>query len=186
MMRFMPAPAAAYRPTLLDYLLLLLGAGTSLYLMRLHPMHAEAEESLTEPLLREFVAFLPEPMRLSEGIVLLWPVFFAIERVRGRKQSLTAAEWLWVISWIGIALLTGLSAWEKWGVLPEFLQSYSAKPWLLWYVIFVPSMAALAAILVPVGLFRFGQQPWTHSLGLALVLWPALPLAGILLLGKFV
>jgi hypothetical protein len=174
------------RPTLADYCLLLLGCGLSLYLIRLGPMPAAAEESRTDPGLREVVALLPETMRLPEGVLLLWPVFLALQRLRGRRQGLTFGEWLWVLAWLGTALLTGLSAWERWGTLPEFAQPYTAKPRLLWYVLLVPSMAALAGVLALGGLLRRVPAPWTHTCGLALVLWPVAPLAGILLLGKFV
>jgi hypothetical protein len=108
-----PVPYTS-RPTLVDYYLLLLGCGLSLYLTRLGPMPAAAEESRTDPGLREFVALLPEAMRLPEGVLLLWPVFLALQRLRGRRQGLTFGEWLWVLAWLGTALLTGLSAWERW------------------------------------------------------------------------
>ena len=175
------------RPTLLDYLLLLLGCGVSLYLVRLGPLWVEPGEHVTNPILYEVVAsYLPTAMRLPEGVLLLGPVFFVLQVVLGRRQGPTGAEWLWVLAWLGTALLTGLSAWERWGTLPEFAQPYTAKPRLLWYVLLVPSMAALAGVLALGGLLRRVPAPWTHTCGLALVLWPVAPLAGILLLGKFV
>jgi hypothetical protein len=174
------------RPTLVDYWLLLLGCGLSLYLIRTGPMPAEADDSRTDPVLREFVAALPDMMRLPEGVLLLWPVFLALQRVRGRKLGLTFGEWLWVLAWLGTALLAGLSAWQKWGVLPEFVQPYAAKPRVVWYVVVMPSMAALAGVMALGGLLRRIPAPWTHSCGLALVIWPVAPLSGILLWGKFV
>jgi hypothetical protein len=165
-----------------DYVLLLGGASLSLYLMQLGPLTAEAAEGATA-FAALLAAFLPGPMRLTEGVVLLWPLFFVTQRLRGRKEGLTAVEWLWVISWIGIAVLTLLAALEGAGGLPESLHRYAAAPRKLWYYIFAPSMAALAVVLGLGGMFRRGAAPWTHSFGTALVLWPAAPLAGIVALG---
>jgi hypothetical protein len=58
-------------------------------------------------------------------------------------------------------------------------------PRKLWYLIFVPSMAGLAVVLGLAGLLRRGPAPWTHTFGVALILWPVAPLAGILAFGKF-
>jgi probable H4MPT-linked C1 transfer pathway protein len=174
------------RPTLLDYLLLLLGCGVSLYLVRLGPLWVEPGEHVTGPVLAEIVAtFLPTVMRLPEGVLLLGPVFFVLQVVLGRRQGPTGAEWLWVLAWLGTALLTGLSAWARTDTVPEVIQPYVYKPLLLWYLIFVPAMAALALVLAVLGLASSVPKPWTHQLGLALILWPALPLGAIFTLGNF-
>jgi hypothetical protein len=52
-------------------------------------------------------------------------------------------------------------------------------------MVLVPSLALIAAILALLTLFHREPPPWTHHLGLALILWPVLPLVGMLLLGKF-
>jgi probable H4MPT-linked C1 transfer pathway protein len=174
------------RPTLLDYLLLLLGCGVSLYLVRLGPLWVEPGEHVTGPVLAEVVAtFLPTVMRLPEGVLLLGPVFFVLQVVLGRRQGPTGAEWLWVLAWLGTAGLTGLSAWARTDTVPEMIQPYVHKPLLLWYLIFVPAMAALALVLAVLGLASSVPKPWTHQLGLALILWPALPLGAIFTLGNF-
>src|SRR3954469_15579497 len=110
------------RPSLVDYFLLLLGCSLSLFLVRsLGRITVTPNDGLSEPL-ADLTAALGDLMRMPEGIVLLWPVFLLFQKLRGRKQGLTAGEWLWVIAWLGVALLTGLSAWEKWwGPLPEWL-----------------------------------------------------------------
>src|SRR5947209_3370417 len=102
-----------------------------------------------------------------------------------RRQGPTGAEWLWVLAWLGTALLTGLSAWARTDMLPEVLQPYVHKALLLWYLIFVPAMAALALVLAVLGLASSVPKPWTHQFGLALILWPALPLGAIFTLGNF-
>ncbi len=176
------SPPLPLRPSLADYLLLLGGASLSLYLMLLSPLTAEAGTN-APPATAVLVAFLPAPMRLTEGIVLLWPLFFVTQWLRGRKEGLTSVEWLWVISWIGVAVLTVVAALENAGGLPESLLKYAAAPRKLWYYIFAPSMAALAVMLSLGGLLRRGPAPWTHSFGIALILWPLAPLAGIVALG---
>jgi hypothetical protein len=173
------------RPALVDYLFMLGGCGLSLYLMEIKPLHASPAEGLEGSFTRYFVEFLPRPLRLTEGILLLWPVFFTTQLLRRRREPLTAAEWLWVVSWVGVALLTGLTAWETSGTLPEVLLPHTTVPAKLWYVICVPSMAALAVVLGLAGLLRRGPAPWTHSFAFALIVWPVAPLVGILTLGQF-
>jgi hypothetical protein len=168
-----------------DYLLLLGGCGLSLYLMDLKPLHTGPAEGVSGDFARSFAVFLARPLRLTEGIILLWPAFYLTQLVRRRREPLTGAEWLWVVSWLGVALLTALAAWENAGTLPELLRPYVQAPRKLWYVVFVPSMAALAVVLGFAGLLRRGPAPWSHTLAMALILWPIVPLAGILAVGHF-
>jgi hypothetical protein len=176
-------PVAPVRPTIVDYFLMLAGYSLSLFLIRLSPWKLDAKEGLAAPL-ADLVGSLGDIMRLTEGVALLWPLFLATQSLRGRTTSLTAGEWLWVIAWVCVALLTGLAAWEKWGTLPEWLQENVKKPRMIYYTIVVPSMGALAALFAVGGLVSRGQVPWTNSFSLALVTWPVLPLAGIFTLGK--
>ena len=176
-------PIAPVRPTILDYLLMLAGYSLSLFLIRLSPWKFEAKEGVAAPL-ADLVGNLGDIMRLTEGVVLLWPLFLAIQSLRGRAQGLTAGEWLWVIAWVCVVLMTALAAWGKWGTLPEWLQQHANKPRTIYYMIVAPSMGALAAVFAVGGLVSRGQAPWTNSFSLALVTWPVLPLAGIFTLGK--
>jgi hypothetical protein len=178
---------------------LLFGCALSFYLIRLGqplPPPKEGASSIglwklepgsgvTCPAVRSLVLTLPDLLRLPEGIVLLWPLFFAVQRLRGRKQGLTSGEWLWVFAWLGTALLTGLAVWNQWTGLPEFLAARAAWPPVLWYVILVPSMALIAVLLLLAGALGRWQLPWTHSFGLALIIWPAVPLALLFALGKY-
>jgi hypothetical protein len=186
MFRSLVTIPASLRPTLVDYILLMGGFCLSLYLMDIAPLQAEAAESEESPVVRQVVAFLPRALRLGDGLILLWPFFLATQRLRGRRQPLTGAEWLWVVSWCGVALLSGLGVSDVLGATPEILQRGGVTLRRLWYVVFVPSMGVLALVLLLGGLLRRSPPPWTHSLGLTLVLWPVAPLAGILSLGHFV
>jgi hypothetical protein len=167
-----------------DYFLLLAGAGLSLYLM--HLTEVKVKPSQPSQGHADLLPLLGRALRLSEGIILLWPFFFLPQRLFGRSQGLTGAEWLWVLSWLGVAILTALGAWSALGGLPEVLANNAAPAKLcaLWYITFVPAMSVLAAVLLLVGLFRSGGAPWTHGLSLALVIWPALPLSLILTFGS--
>jgi hypothetical protein len=153
--------------------------------MDLKPLRVSPTESAESSLTRSLIEFLPRPLRLTEGVIMLWPAFYLTQLVRRRKEPMTAAEWLWVVSWVGVALLTGLATWDVSGTLPEVFRPYADVPRKLWYVIIVPSMAALATVLGLAGLLRRGPAPWTHTFGLGLILWPVVPLAGILALGRF-
>ncbi len=182
-----PLPPPWTRPGLADFFLLFAGFGLSLYLLRLHPLHAEANASLTPSAARQVVAFLPDLMRLPEGVVLLWPLFLGLQRVSGRPrtQALTSGEWLWVLDWAGTAFLAAVAGLRVLGWVPAGVEAYSGLPQRFWYLVLVPSMAALAVLLVLFGFLNRRQAPWTHTLGLVLVLWPAPPLAALLTLGDF-
>ena len=183
-----PAPAAAppsppLRPLFADYFLIVLGFALSAYLARVAPLPVEARDASADPRLRTAVSYLPDFMRLPEGVLLLGPMFLVIQWTRGRKQGLTSLEWLWVLSWFGVAIFTGLAAWKN--SFPDLAPSVIGRlPWL-WYLILVPSMAGLGVVLRLLGLFSRRPAPWTHALGLALLVWPMLPLAGVLTMGKF-
>jgi hypothetical protein len=173
------------RPILVDYFLILAGCGASLFLLRLKPWRFEAKDGLGAPI-SDLVANLADIMRLTEGVVLLWPLFLALQSVRGRGHSLTAGEWLWVIAWLCLTLLTGLASWERYhnSSLPDWLRDNADKPRTVYYMIVAPSMGALAMLFALGGLVRRGPTPWTNPFSLALVTWPVLPLAGILTLAK--
>jgi hypothetical protein len=179
----------ASRPNVVDYFFLFVGSSLSLYLMSLDPIAVQAKSTVENAFAREAVGLLPLPMRLTEGVVLMWPFFLVSQWLTGRSQGLTSGEWLWVLAWIGLALLTGLAAWEHYASqsIPEALkplfQNY--RPRHLWYLIVVPSMGVLALLFGLLGALGRGQTPWTHPFSLVLVIWPALPLGGILLLGDF-
>src|SRR5438046_3019639 len=112
MSREPPDPPPPARPPLAASLLLLPGCGVSLLLVPFTPLGAEPGPGVPEGPLREVVSLLPGPMRLPEGVILFWPFFFGLQRLRGRSEGLTSGEWLWVLSWFGVALLTGLGAWQ--------------------------------------------------------------------------
>jgi hypothetical protein len=171
------------RPTVLDYLLLLAGAGLSMYLIDLGPLKVDASDAVTDAALRAAVEFLPRLLRLPEGIILLLPFFYLLQLPLGRRDSLTTGEWLWLLSWFGTGVLTALVACDHFDLLPEFVRKNLLLIRFIWYVGFELAMAALAFVLVLVGFLR-PARPWTHQLGLALALWPVAPLAGILTLTK--
>jgi hypothetical protein len=178
-----PAPAPRpSRPHLLDYFLLLLGFGLSILLARLSPLPVEALETVADPRLRSAVSYLPDLMRLPEGVILLGPLLFALQFLVGRRQGLTSIGWLWAFSWLGVLVLTGLLAWRHF--FPESAPPVIARaPWL-WYMILAPSMAALAVVLGLLSLFSRRPAPWTHTFGVALLVWPVPPLVVILALAK--
>jgi hypothetical protein len=170
------------RPSFFDYLILLGGMGLSIYLMQLTPIRAEVEGKLPDPRLAPFIAFLPLLMRVPEGVILCWPLFFAAQWM-GRTQALALGEWLWLFAWAGFALLTAWTAWDHLGGLPDALQPYAAKPRLLWYMLVMPAMGGLALIFLVISLFR-APTPWTNGLGLALVFWPAVIALMVLAIGR--
>jgi len=168
------------RPGVIDHLAILAGVALSLYLMHLAPLRAEPSNPLDWRLEQVF-RFLILLVRLPEGVLLLWPLFFAMQYF-SRQNGLTAGEWLWLLAWVGVVLLTALTAWARLLGLPESLAPYADKPRILWYLLVTPALAALALLVLIVDLFRSYEPPWTHQLALALLLWPA-PGAMIVLFG---
>lgn len=168
------------RPALFGHLAILAGVALSLYLIHLAPLEAKPTNPLG-PRLRQVFEFLVLLVRLPEGVLLLWPVFFAMTWF-GRSGGLTASEWLWLLCWVGLLLLTTLTAWDRLLGLPETVQPYAAKPRILWYLLVTPALALLALLVLIIDLFRSYDPPWTHYLALALLLWPA-PAAVLVLLG---
>jgi hypothetical protein len=181
-----PIAAASSRPTLVDYVFLLVGCSLSLYLLSFSPLSVQATYENRPAFLDELITFLPAAMRLPEGIILMGPIFYLTQLVRRRAWSLTSLEWLWLLNGLGVAVLVGVAAWDRSGTVPDFLGPYATLPRKLWYLIFVPSMAVLAAVLGILGLVRRTAVPWTHTFGLVLLVWPAAPLLGVVSLAKFV
>jgi hypothetical protein len=177
-------PRTPTRPYLLDYFFLLGGFALSLYLMDLHRWTVEPQDYVTDHTLRSAIEFLPRFLRIPEGVVLLFPLFFFPQFVLGRRQEVASGEWLWILAWFGTAALVALAVVHHLSGLPSWLDSYVQAARLIWHLGFGTALALIALILVPVGLIRRAPMPWTHGLGLVLMIWPILPLAGILLLTK--
>jgi hypothetical protein len=171
------------RPSFFDYLFLLGGVGLSLYLMNLAPIRAEPDGPRDKHL-TALVQFLPSLMRIPEGVILLWPLFFATQWP-GRSRGLTLGEWLWLLAWAAMTLITSLTVWEALSGLPGWLAPHATKPRLLWYALFAPALGGLALVFLMVSLFR-SPAPWTQNFGLALLTWTAGPSLAVLVLGRFV
>ena len=67
---------------MIDYpLLILAGYSLSLFLIRLKPWNFAGKESLAAPV-GKLVGHLGDIIRLTEGVVLLWPLFQGLQSVR--------------------------------------------------------------------------------------------------------
>jgi hypothetical protein len=174
-------PGGPTTPLFLDYLLVLAGVCLSLVLVHFTPLAVEPRSTVPEGA-RDLVALLPAALRLSEGVILFWPLFLGLQHLRGRSNPLTTGEWLLVFSWLGVATFFGLGLAARQGLL---IEPYFGQARRFWYVVVVPSMGGLALLFALFGLFRRSPAPWTHPFSLALVFWPVLPLAAILTLARF-
>jgi hypothetical protein len=173
------APALS-RPAWLDYLLVLVGCGLSLFLAELSGLRAVRRAALPPALGPALIAVLPALLFLSVGIILLWPVFYATQRIRGRPPGLVAGEWLWGLAWLLAVALTTWVAWKYWGSPPEVLVSESFQRHIVaGYALAVLSLGVIALFLTLLDLVGRWDRPWTHRFGLALMVWPALPLAAL-------
>jgi hypothetical protein len=168
------------RPRLLDYALILAGCSLSLLLADLSGWRAVAAGDASTPLLQAFLKIVPHMLFLPVGVLLFWPLFYATQKVLGRQQTLSAGEWLWGLAWLADLALTAWIAWQALGAPPEFLVAPGFRRGvLIGYVISVLALAVICVILALVGLVFRWQQPWTHSFGLMLMIWPVSPLAAL-------
>jgi hypothetical protein len=172
------------RPYLFDYFLLLSGFGLSLYLMDLNPWTVEAADVVSHDALRKAIEFLPRLMRLTEGVILFFPFFFLPQFVLGRRQEIASGEWLWILAWFGTVALVGVAVVRQLFGLPGWLDPYAQALRWIWHLGFGTAMALVAVLVALIGLFRRRPTPWTHGCGLVLMMWPILPMAGILMLTK--
>jgi hypothetical protein len=112
---------------------------------------------------------------------LLWPLFYGTQRLLGRSQALSAGEWLWGFAWLGSIVLMAWILWGHLGNLPGFAENLAYPPQSIWIVIIGSAMALIAFLMGLIGLIGRCQQPWTHTFGLILFIWPMVPLAALLL-----
>jgi hypothetical protein len=182
-----PAPVPAARPTFFDYLLLMVGCALSLVLVQImiadRGLRISPTADTPPDVARLLLPILPFLLFLPEGIILLWPLFYSTQWLRGRKQPLTGGEWLWGVAWILSLAFLGWLALLNWGDPPEFLNP-AAPPPRLWFYVIVPALAGIALLIFLIDLFGRWRQPWTHSLSLVLALWPVLPLVALLVWGR--
>jgi hypothetical protein len=166
------------RPAWLDYLLMLFGCGLSLFLTELSGLRAVQRGAVPPALGPALLAVLPALLLLPVGILLLWPLFYTTQRLRGRPPGLSAGEWLWGLAWLFAVALCGWVAWKYWGSPPEVLVSESFQRYVIvGYALAVLSLGAIALLVTVLDLIGRWARPWTHRFGLALLVWPAFPLA---------
>src|SRR5262245_55226443 len=174
----MPADRAlASRPSLIDYLLAWLGVGISALVARMTGLQMILPDSEPSPLWQALRDVLPALLFLPVGVILCWPIFYTTQWFRGRRGGLTAGEWLLGLAWLAALAFAGWSAGKGAGILPGFFTEDDFKKFaVLGYILFMLSMGALALTIWLIGIVGRWQQPWTHTLSLALIIWPALPL----------
>src|SRR5262249_51434532 len=111
-------------------------------------------------------------------------MFYGTQRLLGRRLPLSAGEWLWGVAWLGTVLITGWVMWAHLGTLPAFAENLDYPPQFLWTIIAGTAMAVTALLIGLVSLVVRWSQPWTHSFGLMLLIWPMIPLGALLLWTK--
>jgi hypothetical protein len=178
------ASSVPSRPTTFDFLVVVCGFALSQFLFEIKSLKVIAAPNAPAIAANYLVPILPQLVRLPEGVILLWPIFLTAQRLLGRKQGITTGEWLWIIAWLATVLLTALAAWQTTASVPEFVREQMPRIFVLGYLILLPSMSALALVLLVLGAIGRWQQPWTHYFALVLLLWPALPAGAILAFGK--
>lgn len=163
---------------------MLVGVGGSMVLTRWSGLRASRTDTTPTWLTADLVEILPSLLLLPVGMLLCWPIFFALARLRGRPLELTWAEWLWGVVWLIDLALVGLIAWSHFQGPPSFMvgeenrASFASIARLI-----VTIVAVTAAGIIVVTMVQRRSQPWTHHFGLALMLWPVAPML-LIWLGK--
>jgi Na+/proline symporter len=179
-----PVETRAIVPTWIDYFLVLAGVGLSLFLTELVGLRTYRTDLSPGWMTAELARILPHLLLLPVGIMLWWPLFFMLGRLRGRPKELTRAEWLWGLVWLADLFLVGLITWSQFQAVPEFMDRHELHQNVGSIMrLLVLALAAIAVLLAGVSAMKREPVPWTHHFGLALLLWPMLPLL-VLWLGR--
>jgi hypothetical protein len=199
-----PRFAPGVRPTTLDLFLIMAGCVLSYYLLAITYSPTENTSIPPLPLVRHFghmriepggaaklpifkslVLSLPDVIRLPEGILLFFPLFYLTQTFMGRPLGFTTCEWMWVLAWLGTAGVTAIGVILQFADLSEFLHKASTWPIVLWYMVFVP---AIGLITVGCWFYSLAQRkvfPWTHNFAVVLLAWPLPWLVALMIFGKF-
>ncbi len=170
----------ATRPRFIDYLFVWLGVGLSALFAEMADLRTVLRQGTPTPALHAVLHVLPAILFLPVGVILFWPIFYVSQWLSGRRQTLTIGEWLLGLAWLAAIAFSLWCVLKGTGNLPEFLSGPEFKKYaVLAYILFMLSVGALAAVIWLVGLVARWQQPWTHTLSLALMVWPALPLLAV-------
>lgn len=177
-------PAVPSRPRAFEYFLILLGIFFSALLAFWSQVHVSFEPDVAGTFERGLEPAVLLMLFLPVGIMLLWPVFYLVQKLMGRKQGLTSGEWLWGLAFLASILVAVIILWRALASPPEFLTAAGfQKNFLMAYVLYSLGMAAVALVIFLIGLVGRWVTPWTHTFGLVLLLWPLAPLALLWLSG---
>ncbi|MFO0866062.1 MAG: hypothetical protein U0744_15675 [Gemmataceae bacterium] len=168
------------RPRTFDFLCILAGACLSAWVAESIGAVVHLPVGQPSAALVALMRALPFALLLPSGIIAMWPIYYTNQRILGRNHPITAGEWLFGFAWLGILVLILWTVWRAAGAMPEALKSDEAKRMvLLVYSIAMLAFGAIAFGIWVVGWITRWKQPWTHMLALALMMWPAVPLACI-------
>src|SRR5437773_1997934 len=96
-------------PRFVDYFLILVGVTLSALVGQLSGLRVDIQSH--NPWLLAWAQLFPVFLFLPVGVILLWPLFFATQKVFGRQQGLTSGEWLLGIAWLGAVVMLVWIAW---------------------------------------------------------------------------
>jgi hypothetical protein len=192
------------RPTTWDLLLVTVGCAFSYYLLAISYSPTENTSIPPLPLVRHFghmriepgggaklpivkslVLSLPDLMRLNEGILLLFPLFYLTQTLMARPLGFTTCEWMWIFAWLGTVVVAGLGAWQQFGDLSGVLHKVCNWTVVAWYMVFVPALGLIGASCWMYSVAQRKAVPWTHNFAAVLLVWPLPWLIALLVLGKF-
>ncbi len=174
-----PEPGPATSPIWVEYFVLLCGCGLSLWLAEI--LDLKVDEASRES---SWKRILPQLLFLPVGLISMWPILFAIGRARGRSKLLSLVEGLWGVLWLfDVLLVVAICVYANvdWSEF-EAVNKEDVKSIGRGLLIIVAALSGLAGLgLAVVSRFFSGHKNWTHHFGIAMLLWPAIPVLVALL-----
>lgn len=171
------APPLFTTPTWLDFVLILLGVVLSLYLTNLAEVRVFRSTATPSWLGEGLAQAIPAVLLLPIGIYLWWPIFYSTARFRGRSENLTLVEYLWGTAWLIDLVVIGLIVGKHWEINLVVIDQTTIRSYASWGLLIIATgLAILGTLGGMAGLVQRTPRPWTHHLGIALMLWPVLPL----------
>ncbi len=161
-----PTASPTLAPTFVDGVLIVLGFAASSYFATLIPIEIK-NDAQTSVYFRAWLA-------LPAGVILLWPIFYRTQLLRGRTERLThvemilAASWLLHLVWVSAVLLLPHPESGTAVLTISIVRSFLTLHALI-------GVAAIGLGIVKV--FSPGAVPWTHAFGTVLLGWYLVPIA---------
>src|SRR4051812_30609952 len=102
----------AHRPTWFDFFIILIGFALSLVLADWSGFAAHARENTPAWVAEYLLKYLRELLLMPVGVLLLWPLCYLTQWLRGRSEPMSSGEWLWGLAWLAVLPWVAWIIWQ--------------------------------------------------------------------------